>query len=134
MRSLSGNLLLLLDSATARRRPITGRAGIPSVRKDTQQQRHEWREASGRRTGGGIRGVGIATAPQPRLFLRCGARGLGRAASALPDSVARAVWRMVADSVGPPVGEGELSLWLLWEGKQKRAGLGVGLLVQQGNN
>ena len=76
----------------------------------------------------------VAPAPQPRLFLRCGARGVGRAASALPDSMARAVWRMVADSVGPPVGEGELSLWLLWEGKEERAGLGVGLLVQQGNN
>jgi hypothetical protein len=114
--------------------PSRGARASPSVRKDTQQQRHEWREASGRRTGGGIRGVRVAPAPQPRLFLRCGARGVGRAASALPDSMARAVWRMVADSVGPPVGEGELSLWLLWEGMEKRAELGVGLLVQQGNN
>jgi hypothetical protein len=72
--------------------------------------------------------VRVAPAPQPRLFLRCGARGLGRAASALPDSMARAVWRMVADSVGPPVGEGELSLWLLWEERGRRRELDLALV------
>jgi hypothetical protein len=35
---------------------------------------------------------------------------------------------MVADSVGPPVGEGELSLWLLWEERGRRRELDLALV------
>jgi hypothetical protein len=64
MRSLSGDLLLLLDSATARRRPIAGRAGIPvstqghpttTARVERSFRKEDWRRNTG--------GQGRARAP-----------------------------------------------------------------------